>query len=1199
MFIFKKKIHFLTITLLFASTVLLPMRTATAQLKATLEGHTDNVWSVAFSPNGKMLASASWDQSVRLWNVNTGRLLHTLTGHTNAIMSVAFSPDGNTLASGSWDGTIRLWNPRNGKLKRTLTEHAGGVTSVTFSPDGNTLAGGSADRTIRLWNTNTWKLKGTLTGHTDVVESVAFSPDGNTLASGSRDTTIRLWNPNNERHKRTLTEHTAPVSAVAFSPDGNTLASGGRDQTIRLWNPINGREKETLTGYTDGVNPVAFSPDGATLLIGGHGISVWDTQTGEYKKALAEDIGTAMSVIFSPDGQMVASGSADHKVRLWEFNASDYEFPSITTNGMVRLVYFLPNDRPVRPDRIEALRQLIKDAQQFFADEMERHGFGGKTFTIETDKSGEPVVHQIHGKFEEDYYHHGNPDPPDYKVWAELFEHFNDPEHIYFIAIDISQDTLDRACGLGGPTFIPSGEGKPAFVFDSAAVRHRGETPGEQILGGSAIIPASGPCFYDDRGNRHPLGVTTHELGHAFGIEHDSELRQGYDNETVMGGSGHRLSEGNAEWLSVSRFFNNTPRSNNSPGDIQLISKPTYSPEGIKLHFEVADTDGLHQVQLLVPGNLESGSWGAYRLYDYKQLNGKRSRVEFINAALIVDPVDRIMVQIIDKGGGITWATFLTDIAALLPPSKVVSIPDPNLAAAIRTKLGLAPQVPITERRMRGLASLSADDSNIKNLAGLEHATELVDLGLGRNTISNYDPLAQLSKLKVLGLWANGINDLNVLPPMPQLELLDLNWNDISDLSPLAKFTSLKDLWLQGNKLADTSTFFQLHNGTFPPDEEVEVVKERDNLDRVYTLLIFQSLDLKVRVNPNVTVYRSLNAVQNALLSISPSSVTSPAIGEQLTFSLNIAGGVAVAGYQVTLQFDATALRYVESSNGDYLPDGAFFVPPVVKRNRVELASSTLTGVSNGDGTLATITFEVLAVKASTLTLSETLLSNSTGNTFRPQIEGGEITEPPKLTGDVNGDGVVNIQDLVLVASNFGEAGQNVADVNGDGVVNIADLVLVAGALGNAAAAPLLYPDALEMLTAADVGEWLSQAQHADLTDATSQRGILMLQQLLAALIPKETSLLPNYPNPFNPETWIPYQLSEPTAVTLHIYAVDGTLIRTLALGHQPAGMYQSKSRAVYWDGKNEVGEPVASGVYFYTLSAGDFSATRKMLIRK
>ena len=209
------------------------------------------------------------------------------------------------------------------------------------------------------------------------------------------------------------------------------------------------------------------------------------------------------------------------------------------------------------------------------------------------------------------------------------------------------------------------------------------------------------------------------------------------------------------------------------------------------------------------------------------------------------------------------------------------------------------------------------------------------------------------------------------------------------------------------------------------------------------------------------------------------------------------------------------------------------------------------------------------------------------------------VVSDPVPSEDVNSDGIVNILDLVLISANFGKTGENIADVNGDGIVNIVDLVKVAGAMGAGAAAPSAFPQILEILTAADVELWLTQAQHTNLTDATSQRGILMLQQLLAALIPKETSLLPNYPNPFNPETWIPYQLSEPAAVTLHIYAVDGRLIRTLALGHQPAGMYHSDNRAVYWDGKNEIGEAVASGVYFYTLTAGDFSATRKMLILK
>ncbi len=200
---------------------------------------------------------------------------------------------------------------------------------------------------------------------------------------------------------------------------------------------------------------------------------------------------------------------------------------------------------------------------------------------------------------------------------------------------------------------------------------------------------------------------------------------------------------------------------------------------------------------------------------------------------------------------------------------------------------------------------------------------------------------------------------------------------------------------------------------------------------------------------------------------------------------------------------------------------------------------------------------------------------------------------------DVNQDGVVNISDLVFVAGRIGQSGPNAADVNGDGFVNVQDLILVAGVLGQAPAAPSLHPAVLATFTAADVREWLIEAQGLDITDAKLQSGIHFLEQLLLVLVPKETALLPNYPNPFNPETWIPYHLAKDADVTLTIYGIDGQVIRRLALGHQPAGMYQTRSRAAYWDGKNAFGEPVASGVYFYTLTAGDFTATRKMLIRK
>ncbi|MYB92795.1 T9SS type A sorting domain-containing protein [Candidatus Poribacteria bacterium] len=205
-----------------------------------------------------------------------------------------------------------------------------------------------------------------------------------------------------------------------------------------------------------------------------------------------------------------------------------------------------------------------------------------------------------------------------------------------------------------------------------------------------------------------------------------------------------------------------------------------------------------------------------------------------------------------------------------------------------------------------------------------------------------------------------------------------------------------------------------------------------------------------------------------------------------------------------------------------------------------------------------------------------------------------------QLPADVNGDGVVNIIDLTLVASNFGKTGQNAADVNGDGVVNIIDLTLVAAAFGNAAAAPEFWNLQFNGTpTRTQVEQWLNQARQVNLSDPSFQSGIFVLEQLLAPLTPQKTVLLPNYPNPFNPETWIPYWLAASADVTVTISAVDGTRVRKLALGHKPIGIYQSKSRAAYWDGRNQLGEPVASGVYFYTLTAGNFTETRKMLIQK
>ena len=397
----------------------------------------------------------------------------------------------------------------------------------------------------------------------------------------------------------------------------------------------------------------------------------------------------------------------------------------------------------------------------------------------------------------------------------------------------------------------------------------------------------------------------------------------------------------------------------------------------------------------------------------------------------------------------------------------------------------------------------------------------------------------------------------------------------------------------------------------------IELSFDGTDFDTDATLTFTVGADGIEKYGESLTAQLPVTAIKqsNATVRLSPDPVVSAPIGEAFTVNLNITGGERVAGFQATVAFDEDTLLYVESAKGDYLPEDAFFkfetVSSEVSRvlsllgglselSDVLITAAALEGVSNGNGTLATLTFEVIDVIASTMPLSDVYLVDREGILWEVEIQGTEIVEPAHdIVGDINRDGVVNIRDLTLVSFRFGQRGDNRADLNGDDIVDIADLVLAANAIGADAAAPALNPQVLEHLTAADVKAWLTQAQQLTRTDPAYLRGIRVLEQLLAALTPKQTALLANFPNPFNPETWIPYHLSKNADVTLHIYAVNGILVRTLALGHQPPGRYQSRSRAAYWDGRNDAGEPVASGVYFYTLTAGAFSATRKLLIRK
>ncbi|WP_392533163.1 protein kinase [Nostoc sp. C117] len=296
-------------------------------LTKSLKGHSSDVNSVAFSPDGKILGSASDDKTIKLWNLATKEEIRTLEGHSNWIWTIAFSPDSKILASGGADKTIKLWNVETGKLIRTLKGHTDGVTSVAFSPDSKILASGSAskDRKIKLWDLETGKLIRTLEGHTNGVQSVVFSPDGKTLASGSWDKTIKLWNLKTGNLIRTLNGNGGSVLSVAFAPDGKTLASGNNDKTIKLWNLETGKLIHTLKGHNDKVNSVVFLPsttlNNLTLISGSSDktIKMWNPLTGEKIRTLETGSGYIYAVAISPDGQTIAGGgSGENILKIWQ-----------------------------------------------------------------------------------------------------------------------------------------------------------------------------------------------------------------------------------------------------------------------------------------------------------------------------------------------------------------------------------------------------------------------------------------------------------------------------------------------------------------------------------------------------------------------------------------------------------------------------------------------------------------------------------------------------------------------------------------------------------------------------------------------------------------------------------------------------------------------------------------------------------------
>lgn len=926
--------------------------------------------SIAFSPNNPLLAGASIDSTIPLWNLNTNTLEATLRGHTSNVLSVAFSPAGSLLASGSADGTVRLWNPITETLEATLEAHMDSVSSIAFSPDGSLLASGSADGLVGLWDTLTETLQATL-GHESPVLSVAFSPDGDLLATGSTDGVARLWDPHMPEHKATL-GHESPVESVAF--DGNILVTGSQDGRVRQWE------------ITSETTPTSAS------------------QRSESTCQVGDILAPGESCTY-PD--------------------TDAEF-SVLDNGRAQL------DIPELPPWINNV------------------SVGGSLSITATIN-------------DEDYH---------------------------FVATELS----------GGSWEI--------------------EELGDNTGGGS---------------ESQPEGITVSTTTPLT----ETTLDGSVVTLTLDGGTYERSSFRIRDAITLSGI-----------GDIAV---DTFGVD------RISDTE--ITVELEFNGDFDSDATLTFAV-------GSGAIANYSGAAFTA----RVPVTASTESLVATTAAPLTE--ATLDGS-VVTL---TLSGRTFERSSFRIRDAVT---VSGIPGVTVGTFDIDRVSDTEVTVELT---FGGNIDTDTTLIFTVTADAIVGYGGPAFTAQ--VPVASGSEALVA-----SVAAPLTEATldeSVITLTLSGRTFERSS--FRLRDAVTVSGVSGVTVRTFD-IDRVSDIevtveLTFDGTDFDADTTLTVTVEAG------AIVGYS-----GPAFVNQIPVTANTESVTASTTAPLTEStLDGSVVTLTLS--GRSYERSSFSIRNAVTISGIDGVTVDTFGVDRINDTTVTIELEfngnIQTDSRLIFTVGAGAIANYTGAALT-----AEIPVTAGLKADANNDGVVSIEDLVLVASNYGQTGTNSADVNGDGVVDVDDVLVVTGALDSAGTAPSVQPQILELFAVADVKLWLSHAQQLDLTNPTSLRGILFLKQLLAALLPKETVLLPNYPNPFNPETWIPYHLAQDADVTLTIYNMGGQVVRQFGLGYQAAGKYQNRSRAIYWNGKNAFGEQVASGVYFYHLSAGGYSATRKMVILK
>ncbi len=932
---------------------------------------------------------------------------------------------------------------------------------------------------------------------------------------------------------------------IAYSPDGKQIAVASSIGTW-LYDAQTGAELALLTGHDRPATSLAFSPDGQTLATGGNWpdrtIRLWDAGSGAHKMTLDVSDFAGETLTFSPDGKTLAGATYDRKVRIWNAATGARILTLEGHTASITSVAFSPDGRTLASgSQDETVRVWdIGAGTQKFKLTAHTNNVTGVAFSPDgrmlASSSTDWTI----------------------RLWdaatGDLQKFFGGQRGIIHCL----------AFNPDGRTLAGGGDDGAIRIWDVRTRALRRTLEGHASLIKSIAFSPDGRTIasgswdhtlrlWDSNSGDHRQTIDGH-TGKIWSMDFSP------DGQSLAIGSGSPFPWGEYDHVRILDASTGELRQTLETQRMTWIQSVAYSPAG----NEIASGSGSNI-------NLWDAALGAHK----QTLKGHKRTVYGVayspDGQMLASASDDKTVRLWEAATGALLRTLAGHNDRV---NSVAFSPDGSMLASGSDDHTVRLWNASTGAHWRTLRGERDDFKSRDDVKAVAYSPDGRTLASGAGNLIKLWDAETGAHLHTLEPPRTGVGRVNCLAFHPDgRSLFAGHWRDVH----------VWDMMTGGLKRTLLGHRDWVTGLAFHPDGQTLVSGSEDG-----TALLW-------KINPSLNI--------GATAAVSPAMVQPTAFGAQFTISLAVAETENAAGYQATVQFDPAVLRFVSAADGGFLPDGAYAAPPTVSEDSVTVAATSLDELSGGDGRLATLTFEVVDFKESILLVSELYLVAPDGERYFPRIENEQVvveaTRETGIAGDVNRDGTVNVQDLVFVGSNLGQTGQNDADVNGDGVVDIVDLVKVAGEIGNGGGAAPASSNLPSSISATDVKRWLELSRGLSLTDAALQRGVLMLENLLAAFVPNENALLPNYPNPFNPETWIPYQLADDSDVQITIYNLHGMLVCQLDLGHRQAGFYADKGRAAYWDGRSMSGEPVASGAYFYQIQAGDFSAVRRMVIVK